>query len=196
MSKLDKNSLRKAYLERRKELGEAFVAKASAEICANLLSNFDWSGKVVHVFLPMKKFNEPDLWSIIQKLWETENAQVCTSVTHMSENHLSHYELLPSTPLRKNSWGTDEPYEAREIDVSEIDRVLIPLLAYDKKGNRIGYGKGFYDGFLKSCREDVEKIGISFFPPETEIDGVHEADVPLDFCITPAKILEFQRPLQ
>ena len=192
MSPLDKKSLRKAYLQRRNELGEGFVSLASAEICSNLLRDFEWSSKVIHVFLPMPRFNEPDIWPLIEEFWKMEKTQLCTSVTHTSENKLTHYELLSSTPLRENKWGTKEPHSAREVDVSKIDRVLIPLLAYDKKGNRIGYGKGYYDRFLKSCRKDVEKIGVSFFPPEKQIDDIHEADIPLDFCVTPTKLHDFK----
>ena len=50
--------------------------------------------------------------------------------------------------------------------------VFVPLLAFDKAGNRVGYGKGFYDLFLSECRQDVIKVGLSFFEAEEEIPGI------------------------
>jgi 5-formyltetrahydrofolate cyclo-ligase len=67
----------------------------------------------------------------------------------------------------------------------------VPLLAYDKHGNRVGYGKGFYDNFLSKCKPETIKIGLSFFPPEDKIDDVSENDVNLDFCVTPEGIISF-----
>ena len=69
--------------------------------------------------------------------------------------------------------------------------VFVPLLAYDKQGNRVGYGKGFYDNFLSKCKPETIKIGLSFFPPEDKIDDVFESDVKLNFCVTDSQIFEF-----
>ena len=69
--------------------------------------------------------------------------------------------------------------------------VLVPLLAFDSKGYRVGYGKGFYDRFLKQCRNDCVKIGLSYFEPIDAINDAGEFDVPLDFCITPQKAYVF-----
>ena len=57
----------------------------------------------------------------------------------------------------------------------------------------VGYGKGFYDRFLKQCKKDVVKIGLSLFEAEEEIEDVFENDIPLDYCITPNKIYEFSK---
>ena len=74
--------------------------------------------------------------------------------------------------------------------IKKLDVIFVPLLAYDEKGNRIGYGKGFYDRFLANCKPDTLFVGLSFFPPEKNI-SVEETDVPLHYCITPEKILSF-----
>lgn len=67
----------------------------------------------------------------------------------------------------------------------------MPLLAYDKQGNRVGYGKGFYDKFLSQCKPNVVKIGLSFFEPEDLIEDIFENDVKLDVCITTLEIYNF-----
>ena len=69
--------------------------------------------------------------------------------------------------------------------------IFVPLLAFDKFGNRVGYGKGFYDVFLSECRPDTLKIGFSFFEAEVEIEDVFEKDIKLDYCITPKAVYKF-----
>lgn len=69
--------------------------------------------------------------------------------------------------------------------------VFVPLLAFDKNGDRVGYGKGFYDKFLKECKPEIIKIGLSFFEPEEKIDGIFEEDIKLDYCVTPNEIYTF-----
>ena len=78
-----------------------------------------------------------------------------------------------------------EPYNNIFNDPEEIDLILVPLLAFDTYGYRVGYGKGYYDKFLKECREDLVKIGFSYFDPVDVIDDINAFDVKLTYCITP-----------
>ena len=77
------------------------------------------------------------------------------------------------------------------MPVSKIEVVFVPLLAYDQNGNRVGYGKGFYDKFLSKCNPETIKIGLSFFEPEETIEDISVTDIKLDFCITPNGIISF-----
>ena len=76
------------------------------------------------------------------------------------------------------------------VSPSKIEVVFVPLLAYDKSGNRVGFGKGFYDSYLSKLKPEVIKIGLSFYPPEETIQP-QTHDVPLDYCITPEKVFTF-----
>ncbi len=96
-----------------------------------------------------------------------------------------------NTELIENEFGIYEPQDGDELSATDIDLVFVPLLAYNMQGARVGYGKGFYDRFLASCRKDVIKIGFSYFPPEGYIEDISDFDVPLNLCITPNKIYEF-----
>jgi 5-formyltetrahydrofolate cyclo-ligase len=71
--------------------------------------------------------------------------------------------------------------------------VLIPLLAFDKSGQRVGYGRGFYDKFLATLKSDVKKIGLSFFPPVDEVSNTHAQDLPLEVVVTPNGVLNLQK---
>jgi 5-formyltetrahydrofolate cyclo-ligase len=104
---------------------------------------------------------------------------------------MSHFLLTDNTKIKKNEYNIPEPISGLPVPTEMIDVVFVPLLAYDKKGNRVGYGKGFYDKFLSLCKPEVVKIGLSFFEPEDLIDDVFENDVKLDYCVTSERVICF-----
>lgn len=93
--------------------------------------------------------------------------------------------------FQKNKWGIIEPISGKIIEPKEIDLVLVPLLAFDETGIRVGYGKGYYDKFLSQCRKDVLKIGFSYFEAVDKINDSAPFDIPLSYCVTPHRIYEF-----
>jgi 5-formyltetrahydrofolate cyclo-ligase len=90
-----------------------------------------------------------------------------------------------------NEYGILEPLDTDSVDPIQLDMVIVPLLAFDERGYRVGYGKGYYDRFLKNCREDCLKVGFSYFEAVPYIEDAAEFDVPLDLCITPQRIYVF-----
>ena len=104
---------------------------------------------------------------------------------------LTHHELTPDTVLKNNRWGIPEPVDSSAHSPREIDVVLVPLLAFDRQGHRVGYGKGFYDSFLNQCRADTLKVGLSLFPAVKRIDDVFAEDVALDAVVMPEDTLVF-----
>ncbi len=103
---------------------------------------------------------------------------------------MEHYLWNDETKLVTNRWGIQEPdpETSQPIKIQSIDSILIPLLAFDKKGSRVGYGGGYYDRFLPQCRPDALKIGLSFFEPIEEVEDVADWDVKLDVCVTPTVV--------
>ncbi|HBK84027.1 MAG TPA: 5-formyltetrahydrofolate cyclo-ligase, partial [Flavobacterium sp.] len=95
------------------------------------------------------------------------------------------------TKIKKNSYNIPEPIEGVEVPIHKIEVIFIPLLAYDKHCNRVGYGKGFYDTFLSQCKSDTLKIGLSFFNPEEKIEPTLPSDVKLDLVVTDNQIFYF-----
>src|SRR5690606_32292410 len=104
---------------------------------------------------------------------------------------MNHVLLTDNVTIKKNEWNIPEPQNGFSVADNQIDVVFVPLLAYDVFGNRVGYGKGFYDLFLSKCKPDVVKIGLSFFDHEKLIEDVFTEDVLLDYCITPNTIVKF-----
>lgn len=192
MELLTKIALREYF----KELRTRLSAEDELVLNQNLLKQFQqfqWNGfERIHIFLPIVKFKEPD--TILLKDWIRQaypHIHLVISKSDLKTNLMDHYIWENDHLLELNKWGIKEPLGGKEIQPHQLDAVLVPLLAFDKAGNRIGYGKGFYDRFLTSCRPDCLKIGLSFFEPVDEIKDLDSTDVPLDYCITSQKIWKF-----
>ena len=120
-----------------------------------------------------------------------KDKNILISKSDFETGNMTHFLLTDSTLIKKNDYNIPEPIDGIEISNDKIEVVFIPLLAFDTKGNRVGYGKGFYDRFLTNCKPEAMKIGLSFFDPEDEISDVFESDVRLDYCVTPNKNYTF-----
>ena len=187
---MQKAELRKQMLQKRRALPAEEVQLHSQRIADLFFQYFPLQkGQTVHVFLPILKNKEIDTWLIIRQLrLEHPEVRVAVPVTDVVQNVLTHHELTEEAVLLENAWGIPEPQDAHIIHAREVDIVLLPLLAFDKAGHRVGYGKGFYDRFLSDCRPDVLKIGLSLELPVESIDDANEFDVPLNYVITPQGI--------
>jgi 5-formyltetrahydrofolate cyclo-ligase len=100
-------------------------------------------------------------------------------------------EIFTSTKFEENLWNIVEPVSNEDSGIIDFDFVITPLLYCDKKGNRVGYGKGFYDGFFETISPNTKKIGVNYFNPDVDIDDVWEKDIPLDYLVTPTDVLSF-----
>jgi 5-formyltetrahydrofolate cyclo-ligase len=186
---MTKNELRAYYRHLRTQL----TPSEETDLNFGLLDNFkrlEWQNvKFCHVFLPILKFHEPNTMLLISFLQEKfPTVQIVISKSNLQSNVMSHYLYDDKLALANNQWGILEPVEGIYVDEKSIDMVLVPLLISDKVGNRIGYGKGYYDRFLSLCRSDVKKVGLSFFEPIAIIEDIDPHDIPLDVCVTPKGI--------
>ena len=190
---MDKAIVRKLFLEKRQKLtrSEYWIL---TDALMDQVKLFNWSEyRMVHVFMPISKKNEVDTFSILNYFKENfPDLKIAVPRTDfknlLMENVLYDHEY---TILGRNKFDIPEPIHGKIIPADEIDLVFVPLLAFDMKGNRAGYGKGFYDRFLMTCKPDVKKIGLSYFDPVEEIDDLNEFDIKMDSCICSNKIWEF-----
>jgi 5-formyltetrahydrofolate cyclo-ligase len=189
-----KADLRRLMLTRRRALPPAELATRSARVAARLFADFDlvnWG--TVHVFLPLQRRQELNTWLIIRCLWaEWPATRVVVPVVE-ADGTLTHRLLTAATPLQESAWGIPEPIDSPVISPAEIDAVLLPLLAFDEQGQRVGYGKGFYDRFLLECPQ-ARRIGLSLEPPVPRIEDVWPGDVLLHACVTPERVWHFGGP--
>jgi 5-formyltetrahydrofolate cyclo-ligase len=188
-----KTELRKIYLARRKSFSPEEKEVKSFSIAELFFKKFDLSKiRFLHLFLPIERFNEIDTKPIFEKIWrDFPHIQTLVPRVNYQTDEIENLTFSVETEIAKNAWHIFEPTHNETVESKNIDVVLVPLLCFDTRGFRVGYGKGFYDKFLKNCRADCLKIGLNFFAPIEKISDVNEFDVPLDFCITPEKIWNF-----
>lgn len=124
------------------------------------------------------KFRNPAL-AVAYPRMDIANTKMDAVISHADE------------AFEDNEFGITEPIGADIIQPEDIELVLVPLLAIDKKGHRVGYGKGYYDRFLADCDPHCIKIGLSYFEPIDKLDDAADYDIPLDLCITPQQVYVF-----
>lgn len=191
--KMKKAELRKIYLEKQKSLPQEERRGKSEQVIRLLFDNFDFSDvRYLNCFITLEKNNELDTFEIFQRLWREFPAIITTAPRINYEmDILENVIAAPTTKYAQNRWGIFEPFGDDLVEPEKLDVVLMPLITFDTRGFRCGYGKGFYDKFLRKCRADCRKIGLSLFPPVEKIENVEDWDVPLDACVTPEKIWKF-----
>ena len=185
-----KKELRQKYKELRKQLSENEIEEWSLQIANQLIRLDIWQHSFYHLFLPIESQKEVNTEYILQVL-AGKDKNIVLSKSDFSTREMTHFLLTDNTTIKKNAYDIPEPIDGLEVPVSKIDVVFVPLLAFDEKGNRVGYGKGFYDKFLAECKPEILKIGVSFFEPENIISDVLNTDIQLDLCITPTKVYNF-----
>nr|WP_209919023.1 5-formyltetrahydrofolate cyclo-ligase [Chryseobacterium jejuense] len=184
-----KTELRKKYMQQRKALScdEAFFL--SEKIFQNFITYFKpYAGQKIHIFVPIEKFNEIDT-QIFINYFLAQNIRVY--VPKVIEDQLITIEVFNDTVFEINSWGISEPVSNEDSGEDYFHYVITPLLYCDRNGNRVGYGKGFYDGLFQSLSPETKKIGVNYFDPDDSIDDVWENDIPLHYLVTPTEVLSF-----
>jgi len=187
---MNKKDLRSTYRQKRKALDQSTIDSLSLEIANQTLKLPIWEASFYHLFLTIKHLKEIETEPLMSILFGKDK-HVVVPKSDISNCEMTHYLLTDNTVIKPNIWNIPEPQNGVQVEDSQIQVVFVPLLAFDKNGQRVGYGKGFYDLFLKSC-PNATKIGLSFFDAVDEIEDKTENDIPLDYCITPTKIYRFE----
>ena len=190
---MGKADLRKIYLEKRKNLSPAQRAEKSAIVAERFFECFDLTGiKFLHCFVPIEKFGEINTSLIFDRIGrEFPHVAALAPRADFTSGEMESVRFDSMSVLVRSDFGIDEPANGNTVEPTKIDIVLTPLLCFDRRGFRVGYGKGFYDKFLRKCRADCLKIGLSFFEPIEKIFDTNDFDVKLDYCVTPENAYKF-----
>lgn len=189
---MNKKELRLHYKNLRQALSSDEIEDKSLAIANKLLTMDIWNKTYFHLFLTMEEQREVHTEFILNIL-AGKDKEVIVSRSDFEQMKMIHFLLTDNTRLAKNQYGIPEPVEGIEVPSNKIDVVFVPLLAFDANGQRVGYGKGFYDRFLNECKPDIITIGLSFFEAEEELIDINDTDVALDYCVTPEKVYSFMR---
>lgn len=190
---MTKAELRKQYLQKRQLLTEAEYLHLNRLLCEHFFSSIDLSFlKVVHTFLPIREKKEPDTWLIIDRI-RREFPHIRLSLPKLNtEGKMENIYFEGMHQLEKSKWGIEEPRHGVPTPTEKVDLVLVPLLCFDNAGNRVGYGKGYYDTLLATCNPTCHKLGISLFSTPEVIDDLNENDIALNAILTPPGLLSFK----
>lgn len=188
---LDKHQLRIFYKELRAALSDEELEGKSLQIANQVKSFLSQRNELVHfhLFFPIPKQREINTYPIKDFL-EAKGAFIYTSLVEADTLQMKTLRLKPKTVFQSDKWGIPVPRNFEQTSNEPIQVVFVPLLAFDQNGNRIGFGKGYYDVFLSTLDPKVLKIGLSFFPPELSIPS-EPHDISLDYCITPENMITF-----
>lgn len=188
---LKKDIIRKEYAKKRQELSTLQFKEASSKLIQNTIELIKKNHPdCIHCFLPIESKDEINTALIIQYCWENK-IHIVVPVSNFDDGTLKTAEFKPHTKTKLTKHQIPEPIDPVWTKSDAIDLVITPLLAFDLKGYRVGYGKGFYDRFFASLHKDIKKIGISLFMPCELIEDTNEHDVPLTCCVTPNENYSF-----
>ena len=189
---LTKKDIRKQYLEKRLNLPDDVTTTLNRQLLEQCRQLDCSSYRLAHIFLPITEKKEVDTHALVDWARETwPSLQWAVSRSDLKTGLMQHFLWEPQTNLVKNRYGIPEPENGTPIPPAAIDLVFVPMLAFDKTGHRVGYGKGMYDRFLSECRPDTTTIGLSLFEPVDIITDTDILDVPLNMVITPDDIYHF-----
>lgn len=190
---MTKNELRQAYRQKRSALTE----KERLRLNDLLLIQFQQMDipddvRILLSYWPLEEHGEPNTFLMTDFLqFRMPGLQIAYPVASFDTITMRAMLVDDDTDFKKNKYGIAEPVNGTFINATELDMIFVPLLVFDKSGYRVGYGKGFYDRFLPSCRSNSLKTGFSYFEPVAPVSDIDQFDVPLNTGITPAQIYEF-----
>tara|TARA_Y100001968_G_scaffold96042_1_gene86166 strand:- start:120 stop:689 length:570 start_codon:yes stop_codon:yes gene_type:complete len=184
----NKKFLRKAFKEKRSKINLSRYQYLCKCIYNNLIKLKIWDKDFFHIYLSNDSKKEVSTNKIVSLLIEANKKVIVPKVYN---DQLIHFEIDLATEFTINELGIREPITKIEFDKSLIEIIIVPLLVFDRKGHRVGYGGGYYDRFLGDTPNNVVKIGLSLFEPVDQISDINENDIRLNLVVTPSKIYNF-----
>ncbi|GAC1708476.1 MAG: 5-formyltetrahydrofolate cyclo-ligase [Flavisolibacter sp.] len=189
---MKKNEARSLFTHRREAMDRANKLKWDELLLIQFqtieLGDLDF----VLSYYPIAQNNEPDTFTITDYLhFRNPHIKIGYPRADLEAGTFAAIVSHADSIFQANAYNILEPTEKQFIAPEDLDLVLVPLLGFDLNGTRVGYGKGFYDRYLKNCREECLKIGLCYFEPVDTIEDATDFDVPLDICITPHQIYVF-----
>jgi len=186
-----KEKLRSQYLEIRNKLSKSSYSEKCERIYLNTRKWVDsLNVNHIHCYLSMNERHEVKTDPVIQ--WLIRNHfTVSVPVVNFDKNRLEHYQISAFGNFETNRWGVREPApesRLRRTEPALFDVVFVPVVASDRKKNRLGYGKGFYDRFLSETPALKAGLVFDICISENEIP-VENFDVKMDLLISDREII-------
>lgn len=190
MDMLSKENIRKFILCKRDIYDSETRLKWDNSIFTRLVnSEFYKKASVIFIFVSFK--SEVDTHKIIIRAI-SDGKIICVPKIHSRSEGMMVFRINSLAELKPGYHGILEPLDkCPEVDSTKIDLIIMPGVAFDKYGGRVGYGAGFYDRFLSEINIDVDKIALSYHFQILDNVPMNKEDVPIDGIITEEEIIRF-----
>lgn len=132
--------------------------------------------------------NEPETREIIEKALEM-GKKVSLPVTDFEKRTMKTIEISSTNELKENKFGLVEPVGEKKVEANSLDLIVMPGVAFDREGNRIGRGKGFYDSMLRKTNTGVILIGLCFEENLEENIPSQSHDVKMNIIVTDKEVI-------
>lgn len=177
--RFDKNEIRIINKRIRSSLLPVDVAERSVKASEIFLSS-DFYTDSSCLMLYKQLGNETDTSLIIKCAFE-DGKKLVFPVTDITTGEITPFFAGCNTSFRKGNFSVSEPVGTEIADPLKIDIVLVPGIAFDKSGSRVGFGKGCYDGFLR--KTNAVKIGFCYSFQICDSINCDDYDMPMDYLI-------------
>ena len=200
----DRQSLRMAIRQRRTKLDPVWCEASSALICKHLADSWLYR-RAKRIAFYFAQGNEANLDLLMHDAWCSHKQVYLPILGLRFSGQLWFVPCQTNTPLYKNRFGIAEPVHAsheRRTQLRSLDLILMPLVAFDQHGNRLGMGGGFYDKTLASLQTSCnswsrpKRIGIAYDLQRVDTIPGEDWDVPLDGVVTESGLQWFTRGVQ
>lgn len=174
-----KSTLRKKIMSIRSEIDPSIKSNYDQWICDQLYDIInEWDYQVIHTYIPMG--DEINILPLIDKLLKDQRIVIASKT--FANRVLKHLVLTSTQKLEVGLYGTSHPKNSIEY-IGSLDLIIAPGLAYDYKGNRLGYGGGYYDTFLQE-QEKAHAIGIAYPFQRIKNIPIGKYDIPVNEVIS------------
>ncbi len=179
-----RQDLRQTAVRTRDQLAEDIRAEASKEIISRLKDHLaSIHSSYIHCYISFR--SEVETRSFIEGSL-AEGSRIVVPVIEELDGRqwMAHTEIKGITGLKRGAFGLEEPVERTPSSLESVEAVIVPLVAFDREGMRLGYGKGFYDQFLASLPRSIPRVGLAFAIQEVPQIPAFPHDERLDVVIT------------
>lgn len=186
---MDKKEIRKEIISTRNSVDMIIRQKWDKTIFENLInSNFYNEAKSIFIFISYG--SEVDTIRIIEHSLKT-GKEVYVPKTYKDIKEMKAVKITNLTNMVKDKMGILEPIDVSKDSIGEsFDLIIMPGVAFDFFGNRIGYGGGYYDKYLSSYKEKTEKVALAYHMQLLNKIETEEHDIKVDYIITEKNIIK------
>ncbi len=185
-----KHHLRKEMQQKLAAMPASIAAAGSKKACDALVSLDEFrNASAVMIYLDIP--NEVDTSHVAMAAWQEDKTVLVPKVT-WEHKHITAVEIKSlETGLVQTPQGLREPQQGEPWPIEMIDFIVVPALAYDKRGHRLGRGGGFYDRFLATPGIHAVTCGLAFSLQVVDELPIHGNDYPVDILVTDEQVLRF-----